>query len=111
VLHRSERPLADVLERETTEAVQRARERGVVERVALEVQREHRVHPGRLDAAPRAVGLLALEDPLAREPARQLAQPPDRMALVPLERAVEALEPPLPGRERMDRLTPLAYVQ
>src|SRR5262249_45397446 len=110
-LARLEPPFVALLDREATESVQRTGERGVIERIPLEVQREHRVHPRRLDPAPRSVRLLALEDPLAREPACELAQRPDRMALVPLQRAVEALEAPLPGREGMDHLAALSHAE
>ena len=41
----------------------RPRMTGMVERVAEQVQGHHRVDPRRLDAAPRAVGLLAGDDP------------------------------------------------
>ena len=44
------------------------RQRGMVERVALEMQRHQRVDPGRLDAAPGAVGVLMAHDPFDRVP-------------------------------------------
>ena len=73
----------------------------VVERVAEQVQRDQRVHPRRLDAAPAAVGLLAVDDPRARPVrTRVRAAAGGRVpALVAVQRPVEALEAS-PARSR-----------
>ena len=75
----------------------------MVERVALQMQRDQRVHPGRLDPAPAAVGFLAPEDPLGREAKRETAQPAQRPALVAMQRAVEPLEAAGPAAQRSPR--------
>ena len=41
----------------------------MIEPVAHQVERDQRIHPRRLNAAPAAVGLLALDDPLRRRAA------------------------------------------
>ncbi len=61
----------------------------VLQRVAQQVQREDRVHPGRLDAAPAAVGLLAGEDPLGRLAHRQRSARVRRQPVVGLQGPVE----------------------
>ena len=76
----------------------------VVERVAERVEGRDRPHPGRLDAAPRAVRLLSMDDPFGGAPARLPAQAPVGMAFVCVQQFVDPFEPALPRRERMSRL-------
>jgi hypothetical protein len=90
-------------DRESVEACECLRDHGVIHRVAEYVERHHRVHPGRLDSAPAPVGFLSPHDPLDGAPVGVLAQSPVGPPLVELERAVELLEAPLPGRDRMAR--------
>ena len=66
---------------------------GVLERIAEQVQREDRVDPGRLDAAPAAVGFLTGEDPLGRPAHGQRAAGMCRQAVVELQGTVEQAEP------------------
>jgi hypothetical protein len=72
--HASIRRPALVLDGEAVEARERADEDRMVEWVAECVQRDDRPDPRRLDAAPRAVGLLALDDPALGRAQRAPAQ-------------------------------------
>ena len=65
---------------------------GMVEPVAERVQRDDRPDPRRLDPAPRAVRLLPLDDPALGRAQRAPAQRPERLALVPVQAAVEERE-------------------
>ena len=76
----------------------------VFEVVAEQMQRDHRVHRGRLDAAPAAVVLLALDDPARGGAHRRLAQPAQRPALVDVQHPVEPLEERRPSATARERL-------
>ena len=78
----SRRRLCSVLDREALEALEPGAHHRVLERVAAQVQRDQRVDPRRLDAAPGAVGLLAAHDPALGARQRGLAQRAHRPALV-----------------------------
>ncbi len=89
-----------VLHHEALQPLQAAAHHRVIERVAPEVERHQRVHPRRLDAPPRAVGLLAAHDPRLGARDRLAAQRGQRVALVHPQRAVQAPQPrarPGPG--------------
>src|ERR1019366_8917139 len=87
-LARLEGPPAIVLDSEAVEAFEPRPHGRVVEGVALQAQGYQGVDPGRLDAAPGAVGLLALDDPPLGPPERGPPEPLDRTALVGLQEAV-----------------------
>ncbi len=89
-----------VVDGEGVQPVQAGTHHGMIERVALQVQRHQRVDPRRLDPAPGAVGLLALDDPPLGPLQGQLAQDGDGLALVDMERPIELLEPPAPPAGR-----------
>src|SRR6266540_2508961 len=93
-----------VLDREPVEAGERVRDHGVVERIAERAQRDDRPHPRRLDAAPRTVCLLALDDPLLGRAERAPAQRSDRLPLVAVQAAVDEREEARPRLDRHDRL-------
>jgi hypothetical protein len=81
------------------EPVQRLKSRahhGVFEVVAEQVQGDHRVHGGRLDAAPAAVVLLALDDPAGRRVHRGPAQLARGDLAVEVQRLVDPLEGAVP---------------
>src|SRR5204862_6330919 len=96
-----EPPASFVVDREPVKAFEARPHHGMVDWVAHQVQRHHRVDPGRLDASPTAVGLLAADDPLNGPPASLLAQPARRPPLVYLEGSVDPFELPLPRRQRV----------
>ena len=79
-----EPPPGVVFDGEAVEALETGPHGRVVESVTLQVKGDQRVHPGRLDASPGAVGLLALQDPMLGAsqglPAHQLDRPPSRTA-------------------------------
>ena len=89
-------PPVVVFDREAVQALDPRPHARVLERVALQSQGDQRVHPGRLDAAPRAVRLLTLHDPALGPSEGSLADELDRPALVGLEDTVERLEPARP---------------
>src|SRR4029453_16168230 len=62
---------------------------GMVDAIAIGVQRHQRVDPRRLDTAPGAVGLLALDDPGSHPAQRELAYPPQRVAVVAVQNRVQ----------------------
>ena len=74
----------------------------IVESVAEEVQRDERVDPRRLDPAPAAVRLLALEDPALDAAQRGAPERLDRRPLVHVEQLVERDEE-RPGRVGLAR--------
>ena len=67
------------------------------------MQRDHRVHPRRLDSAPRPISLLAPDDPFGGAAKSGTAEPPVRPPLVDVQEVVQALEPALPRRHRVPR--------
>jgi hypothetical protein len=69
-----------------------ARHHRMVVRVAERLQRDERVHPRRLDAAPRAVALLMVDDPALAGAQRATAQRLPRQALVQPQHAVSGEE-------------------
>ena len=69
----------------------------MVEGVAPQVQREDRVHPGRLDAPPAPVGLLAPDDPGFRLAQRRLAHGPAQR--LPVGEPVVLVEDPVEEHE------------
>ena len=83
------------------EARQAPRDHRVVQGVAQRVQRDDRVDPRRLDAAPGAVGLLAVADP-ARDPRlRPGPQATQRPPVVGARQRHGAAEPRRPGPGRL----------
>ncbi len=83
-----------VLDRERVEPGERSLEHRMVEREPERVQRDHRPDPRRLDAAPRAVPLLPVDDPLDGAVERD---PPERAEWVPPVGVQDAVEQ-RPGR-------------
>src|SRR5207245_4704607 len=77
---------------------------GMLERVALQRERHQRVDPRGLDPAPRAIGLLALDDPALGPLERAPAQPRKRMALISARGAVEQREQARASGPRRRRL-------
>ena len=67
------------------------------------MQRHQRIDPRRLDSAPRAVGLLAANDPTLGASERQPSQQRQRPPLIHAQRAVQARQPRAPA----PRLAPL----
>ncbi len=65
------------------------------------MQGDQRVDPGRLNTAPRTVGLLTLDDPTLRLAEGIAAKELDRPELVVVQRAVEEVEATGPRRERV----------
>src|ERR1035441_5690194 len=61
---RLEAPATLVVERKASQPLDPTTHHRVVQRHALEVQRDERIDPRRLDAAPAAIGLLPVADPL-----------------------------------------------
>src|SRR6185437_16724908 len=87
---------AVLVHREAVQAFQAAPHGGMVEAVATQGECDQRVHPGRLDAAPRAVRLLPLEDALLGPAEGGGAQPADGTAAVAAQQAVDGDERVLP---------------
>ncbi len=83
-----------ILDGEPIEPGQARPDHRVIQRIALEMQRHQRVHPRRLDAAPAAVRLLALEHPSLGRGQGRAPQRPNRMPLVDAQQAVEDGEHP-----------------
>ena len=99
-------PAAVVLvNRERLEPLERGMHQWVIHWIAANVERHHRVDPGRLDAAPRAVGFLAGDDPSLGPRQREPAQPPERPPLVFVQEAVRESEP-APQRPQRTALDP-----
>ena len=70
----------------------------MVERVAHRAQGEDRVDPGRLDAAPAAVGFLAVEQPALGLGERAALERPDVVAVEQAQGAVDDGERALPAQ-------------
>ena len=84
-------PAVAVLQCESIQAAQATRDDGMVDRHALEVKRDQRIHPGRLNATPAAVGLLTFGHPCEHAAYRPVAQWLPWKSLVEL---LEVIEPP-----------------
>src|SRR5919206_1100761 len=100
-LARFEAPDAVLLDDERLDALEPLAHHRVVERVVPQAQGDQRVDPWRLDAAPRAVGLLAVDDPALGAGEGAAAQRLDRAALVDPQPAIEPSE-----RARSERAPP-----
>ena len=87
-LARLQPSLLGLLDGERVEAVEAGAHHRMVERIPLQVKRHQRVHPRRLDPAPAAVGLLALDDPALGRAQAQPPQRPHRVALVDAQHLV-----------------------
>lgn len=85
---------------EPVERLQPGPHHGVLEVVAEQVQGDHGVHGGWLDAAPAAVVLLALDDPAGGAAHRGPAQLAGRHLAVAVQHLVEPLEDAVPTRHR-----------
>lgn len=86
--------------REAVQGFQSGAHHGVPEVVAEQVQGDDGVHGGRLDPAPAAVVLLALDDPAACGGHGGLAQPARREPPVDVQGLVHPLEDALPAGRR-----------
>ena len=87
-----------LLAREVAEARQPLLHDGMVERIAQGAQGQQRVDPGRLDAGPGAVGLLAVEQPALGRAQRPMMQRSHVVALQHAQDAVQAREEARPAQ-------------
>ena len=87
---RLQAPAVPVVDGEAAQPLETTPHDGVVEAHALEVERDQRVHPRGLDAAPAPVGLLALGDPLHETAPRRGAA---RLHGKPLVQLLQVVEP------------------
>ena len=76
----------------------------MLDRIAEQVERHQRVDPRWLDASPRAVGLLPVDDEALGLLQRRAPKRGRRPPLVDVQQLVQSPERARPGRERLERL-------